>query len=184
MCCASMQVPDLENAYCLSFKKEFECGETGSMKNTQTYSKFTVPPLSIQPLVSMKQKEGRLSSCLVYVIVIWLQSSVILCIWTLFLSPHAVLQLKLQQRRTREELVSQGIMPRKSHFAPLVTLSITHICICECSCSKCRLQCIMSLLLGMFVQAAYMIAAKFNWTLKSHFKKCMNICALYIKILN
>lgn len=35
-----------------------------------------------------------------------------------FLSPHliclhAVLQLKLQQRRTREELVSQGIMPRK-----------------------------------------------------------------------
>lgn len=27
---------------------------------------------------------------------------------------HAVLQLKLQQRRTREELVSQGIMPRKS----------------------------------------------------------------------
>lgn len=28
----------------------------------------------------------------------------------------AVLQLKLQQRRTREELVSQGIMPRKYHF--------------------------------------------------------------------
>lgn len=27
----------------------------------------------------------------------------------------AVLQLKLQQRRTREELVSQGIMPRKYH---------------------------------------------------------------------
>ena len=39
---------------------------------------------------------------------------------------HAALQLKLQQRRTREELVSQGIMPRKSthphltapHLAP------------------------------------------------------------------
>jgi len=29
---------------------------------------------------------------------------------------HAVLQLKLQQRRTREELVSQGIMPRKSQL--------------------------------------------------------------------
>lgn len=29
----------------------------------------------------------------------------------------AVLQLKLQQRRTREELVSQGIMPRKYHFS-------------------------------------------------------------------
>lgn len=29
---------------------------------------------------------------------------------------HAVLQLKLQQRRTREELVSQGIMPRKCHI--------------------------------------------------------------------
>lgn len=28
----------------------------------------------------------------------------------------AVLQLKLQQRRTREELVSQGIMPREYHF--------------------------------------------------------------------
>lgn len=28
----------------------------------------------------------------------------------------AVLQLKLQQRRTREELVSQGIMPRKYHL--------------------------------------------------------------------
>lgn len=44
-----------------------------------------------------------------------------------FLSPprhlrvHAVLQLKLQQRRTREELVSQGIMPRKS------TLSVTKL---------------------------------------------------------
>lgn len=31
----------------------------------------------------------------------------------------AVLQLKLQQRRTREELVSQGIMPRKYHFSSL-----------------------------------------------------------------
>lgn len=32
---------------------------------------------------------------------------------------RAVLQLKLQQRRTREELVSQGIMPRKYHFSSL-----------------------------------------------------------------
>lgn len=32
---------------------------------------------------------------------------------------RAVLQLKLQQRRTREELVSQGIMPRKYHLNSL-----------------------------------------------------------------
>lgn len=43
-----------------------------------------------------------------------------LCLLTPPFSP-AVLQLKLQQRRTREELVSQGIMPRKSH--PLTAFS-------------------------------------------------------------
>ena len=36
---------------------------------------------------------------------------------------HAALQLKLQQRRTREELVSQGIMPRKSTHPHLHRLS-------------------------------------------------------------
>lgn len=174
MCCACMQVPDLEKlAYCLSFEKVVECGKTGSMKTTQTTSKFTVLPISIQIL-----KEGRLSSCLVDVIVIWLQPSVILCIWTLFLSPHAVLQLKLQQRRTREELVSQGIMPRKSHFTPLVMSSITHVFICMyihvlAANADCNVLC--HLILGMFVQASYI--SKSIWTLKN-----LWICALYIKI--
>lgn len=42
----------------------------------------------------------------------------------------AVLQLKLQQRRTREELVSQGIMPRKySPFQRLMELLLGHNCV-------------------------------------------------------
>lgn len=43
----------------------------------------------------------------------------------------AVLQLKLQQRRTREELVSQGIMPRKYHllFQHSTELFLGHGCV-------------------------------------------------------
>ncbi|KAH0616862.1 hypothetical protein JD844_028290 [Phrynosoma platyrhinos] len=37
-----------------------------------------------------------------------------------FLCLLTVLQLKLQQRRTREELVSQGIMPRKCNLCKLL----------------------------------------------------------------
>lgn len=42
----------------------------------------------------------------------------------------AVLQLKLQQRRTREELVSQGIMPRKYHalLQRMIDLLFGHGC--------------------------------------------------------
>lgn len=40
----------------------------------------------------------------------------------------SVLQLKLQQRRTREELVSQGIMPRKYHLNSFLCLSVYSTC--------------------------------------------------------
>lgn len=62
----------------------------------------------------------------------WLFPSVLCC-----LRLHAVLQLKLQQRRTREELVSQGIMPRKLKHpfchTTCLCFSFRHpLCLLEC----------------------------------------------------
>lgn len=47
-----------------------------------------------------------------------------------------VLQLKLQQRRTREELVSQGIMPRKNHFLLWSSVSGSFVPLTFCSTSR------------------------------------------------